>query len=53
MEENREFKSYKTITFHRDPPADCLWIHVSLLHLSIDHRYGDSIRVNIHLFPFF
>jgi hypothetical protein len=49
MEENSEFKSYKIITLHDDPPANCLWINETLLHLPIDHRYGDSIRVNIHL----
>ncbi len=47
MEENSEFKSYKIITLHDDPPANCLWINGTLLHLPIDHRYGDSIRVNI------
>ncbi len=52
MEENSEFKSYKIITLHDDPPANCLWINGTLLHLPIDHRYGDSIRVNIYFIPF-
>ncbi len=46
MEENSEFKSYKTITLRDDPPANCLWINQTLLHLPIDPRYGESIRVN-------
>jgi hypothetical protein len=46
MEENSEYKSYKTITLRDDPAANCLWINGTLLHLPIDHRYGDSIRVN-------
>jgi hypothetical protein len=47
MEEISEYKSYKTITLRDDPPANCLWINGSVLHLPSDHRYEDSIRVNI------
>jgi hypothetical protein len=47
MEENSEYKSYKIITLRDDPPANCLWINGTLLHLPMDHRYGESIRVNI------
>ena len=46
MEENSEFKLYKTITLRDDPSANCLWINGTLLHLPTDHRYGESIRVN-------
>ena len=46
MEENSEFKLYKKISLRDDPSANCLWINGTLLHLPIDHRYGESIRVN-------
>ena len=46
MEEISEYKSYKTITLHDDPPANCLWINGTVLHLPSDYRYQDSIRVN-------
>jgi len=45
MEENSEYKSYKTITLRDDPPANCLWVNETLLHLPIDLRYGESIRI--------
>jgi hypothetical protein len=53
MEENSEYKSYKTITLRDDSSANCLWVNGTLLHLPIDHRYGESIRVNIILLFFF
>jgi hypothetical protein len=53
MEENSEYKSYKVITLRDDSPANCLWVNGTLLHLPIDHRYGENIRVNIILFIFF
>ncbi|CAF2382906.1 unnamed protein product [Rotaria sp. Silwood2] len=45
MEENSEYKSYKIITLRDDPAANCLWINGTVLHLPLDHRYGDSIRI--------
>jgi len=45
MEEMSEYKSYKTITLHDDPEANCLWINETVLHLPADHRYGESIRI--------
>jgi len=45
MEENSEYKSYKTITLRDDPPSNCLWVNETLLHLPIDLRYGESIRI--------
>jgi hypothetical protein len=53
MEENSEYKSYKTIKLRDDSSANCLWVNGTLLHLPIDHRYGESIRVNIILLCFF
>jgi hypothetical protein len=53
MEENSEYKSYKTIKLRDDSSANCLWVNGTLLHLPIDHRYGESIRVNIILLFFF
>jgi len=53
MEENSEYKSYKTIKLRDDSSANCLWVNGTLLHLPIDHRYGENIRVNIILFIFF
>ena len=47
MEEVSEFKSYKIISLRDDPPANCLWINGTLLHLPDDHRFGESIRVNL------
>jgi hypothetical protein len=52
MEENSEYKSYKIITLRDDPAANCLWINGTVLHLPIDHRYGESIRVNFIEFFF-
>ena len=46
MEEMSEYKSYKTITLHDDPAANCLWVNETVLHLPSDHRYGESIRVS-------
>ncbi len=46
MEEISEYKSYKIITLQEDPPANCLWINGTVLHLPSD-RYGESIRVSI------
>lgn len=40
-----EYKSYKVISLRDDPPANCLWVNETLLHLPADHRYGESIRV--------
>ncbi|CAF3319498.1 unnamed protein product [Rotaria socialis] len=45
MEENSEYKSYKIITLRDDPAANCLWINGTVLHLPMDHRYGESIRI--------
>lgn len=52
MEEMSEYKSYKIITLRDDPPANCLWVNGTVLHLPTDHRYGESIRV-ITLYFFF
>ena len=41
-----EYKDYKTITLHDDPASNCLWINGTVLHLPVDHRYGESIRVS-------
>jgi hypothetical protein len=53
MEEMSEYKSYKIITLRDDPPANCLWINGTVLHLPTDHRYGESIRVIILYFLIF
>ncbi|CAF0820559.1 unnamed protein product [Rotaria sordida] len=45
MEENGEYKSYKIITLRDDPAANCLWINGTVLHLPMNHRYEDSIRI--------
>ncbi|CAF4550318.1 unnamed protein product [Rotaria sp. Silwood1] len=45
MEENSEYKSYKIISLRDDPAANCLWINGTVLHLPMDHRYGESIRI--------
>jgi hypothetical protein len=47
MEEMSEYKEYKTITLRDDPAANCLSINGTVLHLPADHRYGESIRVNL------
>ena len=47
MEEISEYKSYKIITLREDPPANCLWINGTILHLPSELRYEDSIRVKI------
>jgi hypothetical protein len=47
MEEISEYKSYKIITLREDPPANCLWINGTILHLPSELRYEDSIRVMI------
>ena len=52
MEENSEYKSYKTITLHDDASANCLWINGTVLHLPSDHRNRESIQVNIIQFMF-
>lgn len=45
MEEISEYKLYKIISLHDDPPANCLWINGTVLHLASEYRYEDSIRV--------
>jgi hypothetical protein len=52
MEAKSEYNSYKTITLKHDPPANCLWINGTVLHLPLDRRYRESIRVNIIWFIF-
>lgn len=52
MEENSEYKSYKIITLNDDPPANCLWINGTVLHIPLDRRYKQSIQVNIIQFIF-
>jgi hypothetical protein len=52
MEAKSEYNSYKTITLKHDPPANCLWINGTVLHLPLDRRYRESIRVNIIRFVF-
>lgn len=48
MEDISEYKLYKIITLRDDPPANCLWINGTVLHLTSDYRYEDSIGVRIN-----
>ena len=50
MEDISEYKLYKIITLRDDPPANCLWINGTVLHLASDYRYEDSIRVRTNFF---
>jgi len=40
-----EYKSYKIISLHDDPAANCIWTNGTVLHLPADQRYSESIRV--------
>ncbi|CAF1006034.1 unnamed protein product [Adineta ricciae] len=45
MEENGHYSSYKIISLKDDVAANCLWINGTVLHLPVDSRYGESIRI--------